>query len=266
MTFNDTKQKHRRDDNMLLFKSIPLFAELPEDDIEWFLKRARFVEYFKNNFLFQHGDPANTVYIIAEGWIKIYHDNLEGEQAVQAILTRGDTFGEESVVTGRTYPSSAQVIGRNAKCFALPGDIMRDRFADQPNVALKIISALADQLNKTSYFWELSNKLTAAQRLAAFLLKLSMDRGGVQTILLPYNKLLVAARLNMQPETLSRAMRRLKTDLDMHFKGREVKIRDLEKLRDYCEIYCCQDTECTLKQKLLCTNAQCDVSRMLKMM
>lgn len=93
-----------------------------------------------------------------------------------------------------------------------------------------------------------------------------MDRGGVQTILLPYNKLLVAARLGMQPETLSRAMRRLKDDLDMQFKGREVSIKDLEELQEYCEIYCVNDKECSSKHKLLCTQAGCDVSRMLKMM
>lgn len=251
---------------MLLLKAVPLFAELPDADVEWFLKHARVVEYSKHNFLFQHGDPANDIYIIAEGWIKIFHDNAEGEQIVQAVLTRGDTFGEECVVNGRLYPSSAQVIGRNAKCLIISGDTMRQRFIEQPNVVLKIVSALADQLNKTNYFWELSNKLTAAQRLAAFLLKLSMDRGGLQTILLPYNKLMVAARLGMQPETLSRAMRRLKDDLGMNFTGREVTIRDLEELHDYSEIYCCRDKECSAKEKLLCTDAQCDVSRMLKMM
>jgi len=251
---------------MVLLKTIPLFAELPDQDVEWFLKRSRFIEYIKKNVLFQCGDPASSIYVIAEGWIKIYQNSRNGEEVVQAILTRGDTFGEECVVKGRVYPSSAQVVGRNAKCIVISGDVIRGRFIDQPNVALKIISALADQLNKTSYFWELSNKLTSAQRLAAFLLKLSMDRDGTQTILLPYNKLVVAARLGMQPETLSRAMRRLKDDLELNFKGREVTIKDLDALQDYSEIYCCHDKECSAKEKLLCTDAQCDVSRMLKMM
>lgn len=266
MTSNDEPNTFKNVDNLLLLKSIPLFAELPNADVNWFLKRAKTIEYFKNNFLFQHGDPADNLYIMIEGWVKIYRDNQEGEQLVQLIATRGDTFGEECVVDGRTSSCSAQIVGRNAKCLTIPGKILRERFVDQPAVALKIISALADQLNKTSYLLELHSKLTSAQRLAAFLLKLSMDRGGIQTILLPYNKLLVAGRLEMQPETLSRAMRRLKDDLGMKFKGREVTIKDLDALQHYCEVYCCREKECSRDQKILCNEAACDVSRMLKMM
>lgn len=266
MTVDNAKILHSEANKFLLLKTVPLFSELPNTDIEWFLKRARFVEYFKNNFLFQRGDPADFLYVIMEGWIKLYHDNKEGDQVVQAILTRGDTFGEECVVKGRSYPCHALVAGRNAQCLVIAGQTLRERFEAQPAVALKIISALSDQLNKTGYFLELHSKLNAAQRLAAFLLKLSMERGGVQKILLPYNKLIVAARLGMQPETLSRAMRRLKDDLDMGFEGREVTIADLEALEDYCEVHCCHDKECSLKEKLLCTDAYCDVSRMLRMM
>ncbi len=266
MAVDNQKKLHSDAGKLLLLKTVPLFSELPDSDLGWFLKRARYTEYLKNNFLFQHGDTADFLYIVMEGWIKIYHDDQEGEQIVQAILTRGDILGEESVVTSRSHALSAQVVGRNVKCLEIPGKVLRERIEAQPSVAFKIISALADRLNQTSYFWELSNKLTAAQRLAAFLLKLSMGRRGAKKILLPYNKLIVAARLGMQPETLSRAMRRLKDDLDVTFKGREVGIPDLEKLRSYCEIYCSNDPECTLEKKLLCSEAACDVSRMLKMM
>jgi len=266
MGFEAEKNMFKNVDNLILLKSVPLFAELKDEDVNWFLQRAKTIEYFKNNFLFQHGDSAEHLYVMIEGWVKIYRDNMEGEQIVQLIATRGDTFGEECVVEGRNHSCSAQIVGRNAKCLMIPAKALRERFVDQPVVALQIISALADQLNRTSYYLELHSKLTSAQRLAAFLLKLSMDRGGVKTILLPYNKLLVAGRLEMQPETLSRAMRRLKDDLGMSFKGREVTIKSLGLLQQYCEIYCCRDSECSRNEKLLCNEAACDVSRMLKMM
>lgn len=260
------KQLHNDAGKLLLLKTIPFFTELSDKDIDWFLRRARFVEYFKNNFLFQHGDPADFLYVIMEGWVKIYHDDPEGEQIVHGILTRGDTFGEDCVIKGRNYPCHAQVVGRVAKCLVIPGAVLRERVESQPTVALKIIAALADHLNKTGYFIELHSKLTSTQRLAAFLLKLSMDRQGAQKVLLPYNKLIVAARLGMQPETLSRAMRRLHEDLEIVFEGREVIIPDLDDLQDYCEIYCSRDTECSAQEKLLCNAAHCDIFRMLRMM
>jgi len=260
------KQLYGDKNKVLLFKTIPFFTELSDRDIEWFLNRARFVEYYKNNFLFQHGDSADFLYVIMEGWVKVYHNDSEGEQVVHGILTRGDTFGEDCVIKGRYYPCHAQVVGRNVKCLVIPGAVLRERVENNPSVALKIISALADHLNKTGYFLELHSKLTSVQRLAAFLLKLSMDRKGAQVVLLPYNKLIIAARLGMQPETLSRAMRRLSEELDVVFKGREVSIPNLDALQDYCEVYCCRDKECSLKEKSLCQEAHCDVFRMLRMM
>lgn len=266
MTFDTQKQLHTQESKFLLLKTVPLFSELSDTDIQWFLQRASFAEYFKNNFLFQHGDPAESLYIIMEGWVKLYRDDAEGEQIVQGVLTRCDTFGEECVVKGRTYPYHAQVVGRNAKFLILSGAILRECVENQPAVALKIISSLADHLNHTGYLLEIHTKLTAAQRLAAFLLKLSMDRGGIKTVFLPYNKFLVAARLGMQPETLSRAMARLKKELDIQFKGREVHIPDLEFLQNYCEIYCFRDQKCSAREQLLCTAADCDIFRMLRMM
>lgn len=51
---------------------------------------------------------------------------------------------------------------------------------------------------------------TAAQRIADFLLSLCGDKTGNCTVILPYDKVLIAAWLGMKPESLSRAFRRLK--------------------------------------------------------
>ncbi len=252
--------------NRLLLKTVTVFAGLPDADIDWFLKHARLVEYEKNSLLFQHGDPADSFYVVMEGWIKLFHDNVEGEQVMQALLTRGDPFGEECVLPGRFHPSSAQVVGKTAKCLVIPAAIMRERLRENPDLALMMISSLADQLDKTGFLLELSGRLTTAQRLAAFLLKLCLDRGGVTTVRLPFNKFLVAERLSMQPESFSRAIARLEQDLGIIFNGREVTIGDLDKLQDYCEVYCCREQECGLKEKLLCSRIDCDICRILKLM
>lgn len=252
--------------NRLLLKTVPFFAGLADSDIDWFLKHARLVEYEKNNLLFQHGDPAESLYVVMEGWIKLFHDNVEGEQIMQGLLTRGDPFGEECVLANRSHPCSAQVVGRTAKCLVIPAAIMRERLREHPDTALKMISSLADQLNKAGFLLELSGRMTAAQRVAAFLLKLCLDRGGVPNVFLPFNKFLVAERLSMQPETFSRAIARLEQDVGIVFNGREVTIGDLDKLEDYCEVYCGNEPECSLKEKLLCSRVECDICRILKLM
>ena len=93
-----------------------------------------------------------------------------------------------------------------------------------------------------------------------------MDQGYKHNVFLPYNKLLVSSRLCMQPETFSRALRRLEDDLDLVVKRRQITIKDIDELQDYCEVYCCKDGECTLQEKLTCSSPHCDLFRFLKLM
>lgn len=252
--------------NKLLLKTVPLFSALNDTEVDWFLERSKLNSYRKNQLIYQHGDHAGFLYVVLEGWIKLFHDNIEGEQTVQSLLTRGDSFGEECVVAGRSYSSSAQFVGKEGKCLLVSAQTLREAVSNYPNIALNMIASLTNQLNKSGYLLEISSKLTTAQRVAAFLLKLSLDRGGVKHLTLPYNKYLVAERLGMRPETYSRAMRRLEEDLNIKFRGREVFLDDLFMLQAYSEVYCSSDKECSIKEKLLCSNPECDIRRILNFM
>lgn len=253
-------------DHSTLLKGTPFFSELADDEIKWFLDRARFVEYPKKGFLFQRGDTADFMYIMMEGWIKLFQVDREGQETVQAILTRYDSFGEEAALDESQYHYSAQVASNGARCMVIPASAIKERIHDDPRIAMKMLAAMSHHFNQTGLMYDHFTKLTAAQRVAAFILKLSMDRGYAKTVKLPYNKLLVASRLCMQPETFSRAIKRLEEDTDTIFKGREVIIDDIEELQDYCEVYCCQEKECSLAEKLTCSDRRCDLFRFLKLM
>lgn len=69
-------------------------------------------------------------------------------------------------------------------------------------------------------------------RLADFLLKLTPEEGDSATIELPWDKALVAARLGMQPETLSRSLAKRRR-IGVETEGSRVLIRDLAGLRRF---------------------------------
>jgi hypothetical protein len=54
-----------------------------------------------------------------------------------------------------------------------------------------------------------------------------------KVVRLPYDKTLVAARLGMKPESLSRALAKLKS-FGVVTKGNKVELTDIERLRNYC--------------------------------
>jgi CRP-like cAMP-binding protein len=73
---------------------------------------------------------------------------------------------------------------------------------------------------------------SSTERLAEFLIRLAPRRSGSATIELPWDKALVATRLGMRPETLSRSLAKLR-DLGVEARGARITIDQLEALRRY---------------------------------
>lgn len=259
-------QKNTYGNDIQLLRAVPFFTDLTEEELSFFISNAHHKEYQKNNIIFQYGEPAEQFYIMLEGWAKLYHMNKDGEETVIALVTKGDTFSEVATFEGSDFPYSAQVVGGNAKFLIIPAFLIREKVRQSPNLALRMLASIAHHTNQLSLSYEHITKLTSAQRVGCFLLKLSMDRRYELTLHLPYNKYLVASRLGMKAETFSRAMTRLHRDLKIVFKGREVKIPDIDALQNYCEVDCFRENTCSLEKRLLCTNPQCDIYRILKLM
>ncbi len=75
---------------------------------------------------------------------------------------------------------------------------------------------------------------TGPQRVADFLLELTRSKFGACSVQLPYDKVLIAGRLGMKPESLSRAFSKLK-DQGVKVHQNSAEIEDIESLRAYAE-------------------------------
>jgi CRP-like cAMP-binding protein len=77
--------------------------------------------------------------------------------------------------------------------------------------------------------------LSAPQRVATFLLRFvddgATDDGGA-IVELPYDKQLIAGRIGMTPETLSRSFHRL-GDIGVTVQGDEIHIENVASLKDF---------------------------------
>jgi CRP/FNR family transcriptional regulator, dissimilatory nitrate respiration regulator len=72
---------------------------------------------------------------------------------------------------------------------------------------------------------------SGVQRVAEFLVQLSAGSEGECSVALPYNKALIAGRLGMKPETLSRAFAKLRAH-GVRIEAAVAHIEDVERLRD----------------------------------
>ncbi len=113
-------------DHIEELERIALFAGLLPAHLVRIGKLAVPVTLQKEEHLFRHGDPANGLYLILTGSVRISRNTAGvGEEAL-AVLHKGQHFGEMSVID-EDVPRSTDAIGHeNTRLLMVPKNELRD--------------------------------------------------------------------------------------------------------------------------------------------
>lgn len=226
--------------------SLPMLAVLPPESLAKLAKGAHYRTVTKGDVLYKRDAKADTGFILMNGWVKVSRATLAGDEAVLDVLTSGHMLGEEGLFNGAVYHATATVVeSGTVLSFSLPE--LRTLMAHHQGLALTMLEHAAKQ--RYLQAMELENRAlkTAPERLACFLLRLlPMPAKGAHRVLLPIDKILLAARLGMQPETLSRALKALQTDGLISMEGASISVPSGESLQHFScancsSAYPCQD-------------------------
>lgn len=129
-------------------RSVPLFASL-DDTAATELRNLLSDKYVpRNTRLFRQGDTGNAMYLIESGRVRISIHDDDKQELTLAELAQGDFFGEMSIIDGRQRSADAQVI-EDARLAILSRDAFLSFVRTNPDVALKMLSALTDRLRRT---------------------------------------------------------------------------------------------------------------------
>lgn len=184
-------------------------SSLPEDSVKKILKRTTEMEFAQGETIFLQGDPATTIYIVIKGWVKLYRMAPNGAEAIVGVFTGGHSFGEALALRKQVYPVAAEAV-TNSRILCLPTSVLTNMIHGRPEVAISILAATFHHLHSMVFQLEQLKAFSGAQRVAEFLVELCPVSKGACTITLPYDKTLIAGRLGMKPESLSRAFVKLR--------------------------------------------------------
>jgi CRP-like cAMP-binding protein len=220
-------------EHMALARRSLLLATAPESVVQAVLASARTRTFDRGATIFLQGERASAIYIVAEGWVKLYRIAPNGAEAVVSVFTNGSSFGEAVAFRHDTYPVAAEAV-TDCTLIRIEADAFLRQIRANPEVAIAILSATFAHLHNLVGQVEQLKAQTGAQRVAEFLLELASCPDGACEVTLPYDKVLIAGRLGMKPESLSRAFARLK-DQGVQIRQNVAMISDVGSLRDYVE-------------------------------
>ncbi len=210
-----------------------LMRSLPEQHVDMLLSKAIWRHYDRGETLFLQDETASAIHIILDGWVKLYRMTPNGSEAVVSVFTRGESFGEAVALRNMPYPVSGES-ATPSEVMHIPSNVLIDLIKRDAEVGLSILSSTFNHLHSLVSQLEQLKAQTGAQRVAEFLLALSNSETGGCTVTMPYDKVLIAGKLGMKPESLSRAFSRLK-QIGVTIEKNHALIKDIGALHAYVE-------------------------------
>ncbi len=186
----------------------------------------------RGNYLFQTGDPFKSVYVVKTGTVKTYTQCPDGSEQVIGFHLPGEVIGLDGIEL-KKYICSAKALETSAIC-EVPFDKLEELTATIPNLQHQMFRLLSREISKDTSLMTLLGKSTAEERLAAFLLSLSIrlhSRGFSATEFnLSMSRQEIGSYLGLALETVSRLFTHFQEEKILKVNRKYVEILDLEKL------------------------------------
>ncbi|QFY60957.1 Crp/Fnr family transcriptional regulator [Rhizobium grahamii] len=206
-----------------------IVSSLSRNEREALLACATAVRCQPQDILFHDGDTADYFYSVLSGYVRLYRPGSDGREADIRICEPGDSFGECLILDGCDYNYSAQVM-EPAILARFNLEKVRELLEDQPRIGIAIVRSLSQHLLSTMDCLASDRMQTAPQRVASYLLTHCTPNGGTASLRLPFQKSLLARKLGLAPEALSRAFSALRT-AGVTVSGRSIAISNMDMLQ-----------------------------------
>jgi CRP-like cAMP-binding protein len=216
--------------DLLIASQIPVFSGLKPEALDVLMAQARVINLRPGSMLFRQGEPASAFFIIVEGWIKLYRITPAGDEAVLNVFAAGQSFAEAVTFTSGSYPAMASAV-TSTRLILIPADHIVDCIRKMPEIAIAMIASTSQHLHLMISRVEQLTAQSGMQRVADFLISLTPCAKGPCTIALPYDKSLIAGRLGLKPESLSRVFAKLRT-MGVDVRASDVVVDDVATLLD----------------------------------
>ena len=175
------------------------------------------------------------VFALAYGTVKLTLRGPADEERVLRLVSAGQTFGESTALLARPCRYEARALAES-KLVVIPSAAIFGLIDGDPRSARQVVQALAERTFDLLTEVESSSLRDGAQRLASYLASLPKSSGGNGggngscTVRLPAAKTIIASRLGMKKETLSRLLRSLSNQGLIQVVQRDITIHDRERL------------------------------------
>jgi CRP/FNR family transcriptional regulator/CRP/FNR family cyclic AMP-dependent transcriptional regulator len=154
-----------------------LFQGIPLEELEPLAPAVKVRNYSAGSYIFHEGDPANVLYVVVRGQVKIARLGTAGNEAVFAVLLPGDSFGELTLFDEDPVRSMDAEAMEPTECLTVERQAVLAFVERNPAVVRRIIQVLRGYVRQVDESFSEAAFLDIPGRVARKLLDLAAEHG-----------------------------------------------------------------------------------------
>jgi CRP/FNR family transcriptional regulator/CRP/FNR family cyclic AMP-dependent transcriptional regulator len=154
-----------------------LFQGIPPEELEPLASAVKVRNYSAGSYIFHEGDPANVLYVVVRGQVKIARLGSAGNEAVFAVLLPGDSFGELTLFDEDPVRSMDAEAMEPTECLTVERQALLAFVERNPAVVRRIIQVLRGYVRQVDESFSEAAFLDIPGRVARKLLDLAAEHG-----------------------------------------------------------------------------------------
>jgi signal transduction histidine kinase len=143
---------------------VPVFADLPDDQISWFLGQSEELHLKAGETYSRQGDPANAMFVLLEGQLQ-GRGEIGGETVIFTIA-QGNVTGllpfsrmKQFTVSGRAEADS--------RVLRFPASLFPELIQKMPELTKRLVGLMADRIRETTRMEQQRDRLASLGKLSA---------------------------------------------------------------------------------------------------
>jgi len=212
-----------------LLAAVELFSELDDEALAKVASLAQLRAFPKDTTIFHAGDPADAVFVVATGKVKIVVTSTDGKEFILSVLGAGQVFGEMALIESAPRSASVQTVTA-VEALVISRNDFQHLLNTSPGISRGLLMILSRRLRRANSKMESLAYMDVAGRLARYLLDLARDHGqrvgnGWVVVRRPTHSD-IAHSIGTSRETVSRLINEFEEGFGLVNKGKFTYIRE----------------------------------------
>jgi CRP/FNR family transcriptional regulator, cyclic AMP receptor protein len=160
-----------------LLKGVDLFSALGTDQLEQLAALVIRKSFARDEtIILEDDDSVQALFLIASGEVKVYVSGSDGRETILSLLSKGDFFGEMSLIDGEPRSASVKAV-TEAELLILRREHFLKQVEKNTDLAMGLLVEMSKRIRKANRQISSLAMLTVYGRVAATILNLMQERG-----------------------------------------------------------------------------------------